>query len=136
MGDPGRFSIFGLPIVEDRLGGPLARIHAGLEWARAHRPKCRFAISATADTPFLPANLASLLRSVIDGDKPKLVVARSENGLHPVFGFGRLAANLGASLESGSSTHEAGGRKIDPFFNINRPGELVVAEAFLQSSAA
>ena len=33
-GDPTRFSIFGLPVVEDRLGdyaGPLAGVHAGLE---------------------------------------------------------------------------------------------------------
>jgi hypothetical protein len=28
-----------------------------------------------------------------------------------------------------------GGRIIDPFFNINRPGDLASAEAFLQTSA-
>jgi len=29
---------------------------------------------------------------------------------------------------------EAGNRKIDPFFNINRPDDLDAAEAFLQAS--
>ena len=56
-GDPARFSAFGLPVVEDRLGGyigPLAGVLAGLEWTRTNRPECRFAITAASDTPFLP----------------------------------------------------------------------------------
>jgi len=157
-GDRARFSMFGLPVVEDRLGdyaGPLAGIHAGLEWARAHRPNCRYVITAASDTPFLPADLVSRLRAVIDEEKPKLVVARSEAGLHPVFGLWpvALAADLEDSLRTGARkvsdwvrqhhadevvfpVVKAGGRSIDPFFNINRPDDLAAAEAFLQASAA
>lgn len=157
-GDPTRFSIFGLPVVEDRLGdyaGPLAGVHAGLEWARTHRPNCRYVITAASDTPFLPANLVSRLRAVIDEEKPKPIVARSEAGLHPVFGLWpvALAADLEDSLRTGAGkvsdwvrqryaeelvfpAVEAGGRNIDPFFNINRPDELATAEAFLRASAA
>lgn len=106
-GDPTRFSIFGLPVVEDRLGdyaGPLAGVHAGLEWARTHRPNCRYVITAASDTPFLPANLVSRLRAVIDEEKPKPIVARSEAGLHPVFGLWpvALAADLEDSLRTGA----------------------------------
>jgi len=155
-GDPARFSRFGLPVVEDRLGGhagPLAGIHAGLEWARANRPSCRFVITAAADTPFLPADLVSRFRSAIDEAKPMLVVARSETGLHPVIGLWpvSLGPDLGVSLKAGArkasdwarqhqaeevmfEAVEAGGRRIDPFFNINRPDDLAVAETFLQAN--
>ena len=39
--DAGRFAAFGLPVVADSISGyagPLAGVHAGLEWVRANRP--------------------------------------------------------------------------------------------------
>jgi molybdopterin-guanine dinucleotide biosynthesis protein A len=156
-GDPARFSAFGLPVVEDRLdfyAGPLAGILAGLEWARTNRPESRFAITAASDTPFLPADLVERLRSASGEGEANLVVARSAEGMHPVFGLWpvTLAADLEASLMSGDRKvsdwvrkHQARevmfppvnieGRTIDPFFNVNRPDELAAAEAFLQTSA-
>jgi molybdenum cofactor guanylyltransferase len=156
-GDPARFSTFGLPVVEDRLGfyaGPLAGILAGLEWVRTNRPESRFAITAPSDTPFLPADLVSRLCSASGEGAPDLAVARSADGMHPVFGLWPItvAPDLEASLTSGDrkvgewiEQHQAkkvmfppvkiGGRIIDPFFNINRPGDLASAEAFLQTSA-
>ena len=89
-GDPARFSAFGLPVVEDRLdfyAGPLAGILAGLEWARTNRPESRFAITAASDTPFLPADLVDRLRSASGEGEANLVVARSAEGMHPVFGL-------------------------------------------------
>jgi molybdopterin-guanine dinucleotide biosynthesis protein A len=156
-GDPARFSAFGLPVVEDRLGGyagPLAGIHAGLEWVRTNRPGCRFAITAASDTPFLPADLVDWLCSASGEGEPNLAVARSADGMHPVFGLWpvTLAPDLEASLISGDrkvsewvGQHQArevmfppleiGSRTIDPFFNINRADDLAAAEAFLQASA-
>jgi molybdopterin-guanine dinucleotide biosynthesis protein A len=156
-GDPARFSAFGLPVVADRLGfyaGPLAGILAGLEWARTNRPESRFAITAASDTPFLPADLVNRLCSAMGEGEPNLVVARSAEGMHPVFGLWpvTLAPDLEVSLMSGDREvsewvrqHQAkevlfppleiGGRTIDPFFNVNRPDELAAAEAFLQTSA-
>jgi molybdenum cofactor guanylyltransferase len=156
-GDPARFSAFGLPVVEDRLdfyAGPLAGILAGLEWARTNRPESRFAITAASDTPFLPADLVDRLRSASGEGEANLVVARSAEGMHPVFGLWHvtLAPDLDASLMSGDRKvsdwvrqHQARevmfppvkieGRTIDPFFNVNRPDELAAAEAFLQTSA-
>ena len=105
-GDPARFSAFGLPVVEDRLGfyaGPLAGILAGLEWARTNRPRSRFAITAASDTPFLPADLVDRLCSASGEGAPNLAVARSADGMHPVFGLWpvTLAPDLEASLISG-----------------------------------
>jgi len=156
-GDPARFSAFGLPVVEDRLGGyagPLAGILAGLEWARTNRPESRFAITAASDTPFLPADLVSRLCSASGEGVPDFAVARSADGMHAVFGLWpiTIAPDLEASLLSGDRKvsdwvrqHHAQeamfppvkieGRIIAPFFNVNRPDDLVAAEAFLQTSA-
>jgi len=84
-GDPARFSAFGLPVVEDRLGGYAGPL-AGLERARTNRPESRFAITAASDTPFLPADLVDRLCSASGEGAPNLAVARSADGLHPVFG--------------------------------------------------
>ena len=81
-------------------------------------------------------------------------MARSADGMHAVFGLWpiTIAPDLEASLLSGDRKvsdwvrqHQAKevmfppvkieGRIIDPFFNVNRPDDLVAAEAFLQTSA-
>jgi molybdopterin-guanine dinucleotide biosynthesis protein A len=155
--DPGRFAVFGLPHVPDRLAGkmgPLAGIHAGLAWAEANRPESRFVITVAADTPFFPTDLVSRLCAATDKTNPKLVVARSESGVHPVFGLWpvSLALHLEESLGRGGrkaldfvTEHQAkevtfqpvkiGGRAVDPFFNINRPEDLAEAETLLRATA-
>ena len=155
--DPGRFAAFGLPLVADRLHGqmgPLAGVHAGLTWAKAHRSGSRFVITVAADTPFFPADLVSRLCAATSVTDPKLVVARSERGVHPVFGLWpvSLAPRLEDSLRCGARKAldfvaaqqakevafppiEIGGRAVDPFFNINRPEDLTEAEALLSATA-
>ncbi|MEZ0282069.1 molybdenum cofactor guanylyltransferase MobA [Methyloceanibacter sp.] len=155
--DPARFAPFGLPLVPDGLAGqmgPLAGIHAGLVWAKANRPGSHFVITVAADTPFFPADLVSQLCATTSMTDPKLVVARSESGVHPVFGLWPVsfAPDLEDSLHRGGrkalgfvSEHRAkelafppveiGGRAVDPFFNINRPEDLAEAEALLRATA-
>ena len=155
--DPGRFGAFGLPLAPDRLDGqlgPLAGIHAGLAWAEANRPESRLVITVAADTPFFPTDLVSRLCAATDKADPTLVVARSEGGVHPVFGLWpvSLAPHLEDSLNRGArkaldfvTAHQAkevrfppvdvGGRAVDPFFNINRPEDLAEAEALLSATA-
>jgi molybdenum cofactor guanylyltransferase len=61
-GDLARFAGFGLPIVVDRLSGragPLAGVHAGIEWAIANRPESRFVVTAATDTPFFIETIES-----------------------------------------------------------------------------
>ena len=153
--DPVRFAPFNLQLAPDHLTGHMGPlIHAGLAWAKAHRQENRFVITAAADTPFFPADLVSRFCAATCMGDPKLVVARSDSGVHPVFGLWpvSLMCDLEESLRRGArkaldfvTRHvakevtfpklEIGGMAIDPFFNINRPEDLVEAEALLRATA-
>ena len=153
-GEPSRFASFGLPVVADSVSGyagPLAGVHAGLEWVRMNRPGIFYIVTVAADTPFFPTNLVSCFLAALE-DGHGICVARSEEGVHPVFGLWPVAFadKLEASLKQGArkvsvfvEQHGAkevpfppvmvGGRPIDPFFNINRLEELAAAEALLKA---
>ena len=65
-GDPDRFDAFGLPVVSDSVAGhqgPLAGVHAALEWVRANRPDVEHIVTVATDTPFFPADLVHRLLS-------------------------------------------------------------------------
>lgn len=156
-GEPSRFARFGLPVVADGVAGyagPLAGVHAGLEWVKANHPDLAYAVTVATDTPFLPSDLVSRFLAEADGEL-RLMVARSGEGVHPVIGLWpvSLAKGLEASLGQGERTAskwvaahgavevlfpdvEIGGRRIDPFFNINRPEDLAAAEGWLQAEAS
>ena len=112
-------------------------------------------ITAATDTPFFPTDLVARFLASLEGGEPKLLVARSEEGVHPVFGLWpvSLAPAIETSLAGGMRKvqawvreHQAkeisfpvgeiGGRKIDPFFNINRPEDLAEAEALFEAPPA
>ena len=152
-GDASRFARFGLPVVADSVAGfagPLAGIHAGLEWVKASRPGIRYGVTIAADTPFFPLDLVQRFIAELKHG-PALVVARSEEGTYPVVGLWpvALAGDIERSLKQGmrkvggwTEQHgavevsfppvEIGGRPIDPFFNINRPEDLAEAEALVK----
>src|SRR5918996_179456 len=47
-GEPSRFAAFNLPVVADSIAGyagPLAGVHAGLEWINANRPDVRYGVT-------------------------------------------------------------------------------------------
>lgn len=151
-GDPDRFAGFGLPVVSDSIAGhqgPLAGVHAALEWVKANRPDVDHAVTIATDTPFFPADLVSRLLSARD-DASSFRVAQSDVGIHPVIGLWPvdLAEALEDSLKRGerkvttwTRDHGAvpvffppvdvGGQSIDPFFNINAPEDLATAEALV-----
>jgi len=155
--NPDRFAAYGLPVVADSIAGyagPLAGVHAGLEWVKANRPGIEHVVTVATDTPFFPEDLVARLRASSD-DRSALRIAKSEVGTHYVIGLWpvALADALKASLERGDrrvgawvKDHEAvevdfpqvqvGGRVIDPFFNINAPEDLAMAEALLSESAS
>jgi molybdopterin-guanine dinucleotide biosynthesis protein A len=151
-GEASRFARFGLPVVPDSVAGfagPLAGIHAGLEWIKANRPDSRYGVTVATDTPFLPLDLVQRFLAE-QAQRPSLVVARSAEGTHPVVGLWpvALAGDIERSLQQGmrkvggwTEQHgavevsflpvEIGGRPIDPFFNINRPEDLAEAETLV-----
>jgi len=148
-GDPARFAAFGLPVapdVVDGFPGPLAGILTGMRWAAENCPAANWIVSAAADAPFLPADLVTRLIAGATAAGTGLACARSGDQAHPVFGVWRVA--LADDLER--SLVGAGIRKvdvwtashgcveigfpiagIDPFFNVNRPEDLAVAERIL-----
>ena len=77
-GDPDRFAPLGLPVVADTVEGhpgPLAGVLAGLEWASTtHASRL---LTAAADTPFLPGDLAEKLLRAVRHLPDAIAVARS-----------------------------------------------------------
>ena len=147
-GDPTRFAGLGLPIVADAIGGfvgPLAGIFAGLSWAQRLRPMPEAIVTAAVDTPFFPIDLVEHLAAAAAGGTG-IAVARSGGRVHPVFAC--VPSDCGKDLEDFLMRGEsrkvtdwldhagfvvvdfAGGEGAeDPFFNVNTPADLEVAEA-------
>ena len=155
-GDPSRFAPFGCTVVADSVvgyAGPLAGVHAGLEWTKANRPNVDHIVTVATDTPFFPIDLVRQFLAVPSEDEPAFYIARSELGLHPVIGLWpvSIADAIKTSLERGERkvtawTRDHGavpvffppinlsGQSIDPFFNINAPEDLAAAETLLDQS--
>ena len=144
-GEPRRFSAWPLPVVSDTLdgfAGPLAGVLAGMRWSIANAPEARFIVTAAADAPLLPRDLARRLLAALAGGGV-IALAQSSGELHPVIGLWpvALAQDLEEQLRSGvrkvldwTRRHTTvpvpfaplrlGGLDIDPFFNANTPAEL------------
>ena len=134
-GDPARFAAFGLPVLPDTIPGwlgPLAGVLAGMGWAAAQAiPRL---VTAAADTPFFPRDLAARLAPV---DAP--VVLATQGGDHPAFAAWNVALrhDLRAALVAGTRRMRdwmdaQGAVRVafggpDPFFNINTPEDLQAA---------
>jgi molybdenum cofactor guanylyltransferase len=151
-GDPGRFAAFGLPVVADAVGGfagPLAGILTGLDWAAAEAPDCPWVASVPGDAPFLPTDLVARLLDAVAGEGADLACAASAGQSHPVVGLWpvRLRHDLRRALVDEDirkvdrwtaryrlATVAFAADPVDPFFNANRPEDLVEAERWLAAA--
>jgi molybdopterin-guanine dinucleotide biosynthesis protein A len=146
-GNPARYAPFGLPILPDTIPdfpGPLAGILAAMRWAAgqgAHE-----VLTMPADTPFPPDDLVVRLQSArLQSARTTIACASSAGRTHPAVALWpvALADILETALLSGTrkviAWAEAQGltivdfpaEPIDPFFNINRPEDLIAAEHLL-----
>lgn len=147
-GDPTRFSSFGLAVVADGVSGfagPLAGVLAGLDWAAAHASDCRHVATFATDAPFFPTDLVARLSEAV-ARGADLACAASGGRTHPVFGLWPL--RLRDDLRHAMCAEDV--RKVDvwtarhrlaevafdradydPFFNANRPEDIMRAEAIL-----
>ena len=154
-GDPERFDEFGLPVVADSLDGflgPLAGVLAGLDYAADHG--FDHIVSVAADTPFFPTDLVSALETASKHmDVPiALAATKIEGGKtmrHPTFGLWPVALreDLRSALQNGlrkvvlwtdqhrAETHVFDSGEIDPFFNINTPEDLELANKMMETLA-
>ncbi len=152
-GDPARFDEFGLPVVADSLDGflgPLAGVLAGLDYAAEHG--FDHIVSVAADTPFFPTNLVLALETASKHmDVPiALAATKIEGGKtvrHPTFGLWPVALrdDLRSALQDGlrkvvlwtdqhgAETHVFESGDIDPFFNINTPEDLELANKMMET---
>jgi molybdopterin-guanine dinucleotide biosynthesis protein A len=154
-GDPARFDEFGLPVVADSLDGflgPLAGVLAGLDYAADHG--FDHIVSVAADTPFFPTDLVSALETASKHMDVQIALAATkiEGGKtvrHPTFGLWPVALreDLRSALQDGlrkvvlwtdqhgAETHVFDSGEIDPFFNINTPEDLELANKMMETLA-
>lgn len=150
-GDPARFAAFGLPVVADTVdgfAGPLAGVLAGLDWAAENAPGCEWVVTVATDAPFFPDDLVARLMATTENEETDLACAESGGRAHPVFGLWPVA--LREDLRNALVDEDI--RKVDlwtvrhrlavvsfpapvvdPFFNINRPEDVVEAERIFTS---
>jgi molybdopterin-guanine dinucleotide biosynthesis protein A len=142
-GEQGRFEPFGLPVLPDGPGGavgPLAGVLAALRHASGIGVP--FVVSVPCDTPFLPVDLVARLHEARIGNGAPGAVASSRGREHPTVGLWPVSslpdleqAVLGEGMRR---ARDAVARlrlapaewtlAVDPFFNVNTPEELAVAE--------
>ena len=145
--DKSRFATLAIPVIADTIAdyaGPLAGILAGMDYARQNG--FEHICSVAADTPFFPSDFVSRLAEYRDHD---IVLASSQGFRQPTFGLWSLTLlpDLKHFLEEGDErkimrfvqqhhwttvafdTMQANG--ADPFFNINTPDDVTLAEQYL-----
>jgi molybdopterin-guanine dinucleotide biosynthesis protein A len=145
-GDPARFADTGLPVVADDVpdfAGPLAGILAGVDWAAANAPDLTFVASVPGDCPFLPRDLVMRLHAARAEAGLPLACARSGQWRHPVAGLWPVALREDLrealtreglrKIELWTSRHGVAladwpAEPVDPFFNVNTPGDVAAAE--------
>lgn len=137
------YAAFGCPLVADTIPGrpgPLAGVLAGLERLASEAPEASL-LTVPADTPFLPADLARRLTER-QADTGRVVCAGSGGQRHPVIALWPASARaalrqsllagrlkVGLLLDAlGAVTERWEGEPDDPFFNVNTPEELAIAE--------
>ena len=140
-GEPSRFSGFGLEVVPDVLTSlttPLTGLHAALRFAKS--VDADVLMTVPSDTPFLPYDLVARLFA--------RGVAIASSGGQDHFIIGAWKTELLDDLERAivkdgvfrvkDWAHRALAQKLewpiephDPFFNVNTPEDLLIAEQIL-----
>ncbi|MEO0881584.1 MAG: molybdenum cofactor guanylyltransferase MobA [Pseudomonadota bacterium] len=130
-----------LTVLPDRMAGglgPLAGIHAALVWAEEEGGG--HVLTAPVDTPFLPLDL---LQRLYHGGGPAIAASKGRThgvcGLWPTSCLPHLEQQLGAADRSVQAwitcckarIVEFSADPIDPFFNINRPDDMVKGSQYL-----
>ena len=145
------FQDFNLIIVPDtsgdgrieEFGGPLIGVLSVLEWTAVHRPTITKVATFPTDTPFLPKDFVDRAVRALNLEKAEFACAISGERAHPVVALWpvelrhelrRLVIDDGLRRVDWLLGHfrtakvEYTTQPVDPFFNINRPEELVEGE--------
>lgn len=141
-----RFARTRLPVIADVFPnnlGPLAGVHAGLNWMRSNNPNTIWLASFASDSPFFPTDLVAQLLNAVTANNSQLAVATSKGRTHPIFALWHVSLidKIEQQLQTGDMprlqdwikqqklvTVEFAVENYDPFFNINTPQDLYTAE--------
>lgn len=137
---------FGTPVISDKIknyAGPLAGIASAMEWGE--KAGLSHIVTVATDTPFFPENLVQKLAEQDEGNI--ITIARSGGFKHPAFGIWQtdLHADLTHWLKTSDTMkvmayvmdhyHDFADFEfagdLDPFFNVNTPEDLAIAERYL-----
>jgi molybdopterin-guanine dinucleotide biosynthesis protein A len=135
------------PIIEDKVAkfsGPLAGLYSGLLDQRLS--SAEYLLLAPCDGPFIPDNLADELYGLILSQNADVACVRYENVVQATFSLWRKRT-VTAVKKALLSDHNGGFKPllgelntvyfdwayspVNPFFNINTPDDLNVAERIL-----
>ena len=150
-GDPRRFAAYDLTVLADTepdFPGPLAGVLAGLDWAASRGAS--HVVSVAADSPFFPTDLVNRFWAAsVESGLPIALAATDDPDRgplrQPTFGLWPVALceDLRAAIRAGArkivlwaDRHGAAvvgfpAEPFDPFFNLNRPEDMVIAERLL-----
>lgn len=143
----------GMDLVPDRIPGklgPLAGVLAAMQDTTLRYPHASHVATLPIDSPFFPLDLVPRLAQAIEGPN-EIAIAASLSQDHPVFGLWpvSVAADLETWIVSDEKRRvrdflarhqvrrvdfaavETPIGPLDPFFNINRPADLIEAEKWL-----
>lgn len=157
-GDPTRFAEYRLPVAQDVIegfAGPLAGILTGMDWVSANAPRSAWMASFASDAPFFPLDMVPRMLAAAEAADANLVCAQSGGRNHPVFGLWSMALREDLrqavveeelrKVDRWTARHrlvtvtfdplETEQGTLDPFFNTNRPDDLIEAEAFASFEA-
>jgi len=142
-GDPHAYAGLGCDLVPDTIAGhpgPLAGVLAGLDRLATEDAQASL-LTVPADTPFLPADLAARLQTR-QAETGGVVCAGSQGQRHPVIALWPASARtalrhslmagrlkVGLLLDTLNAVTEGWDNEPDdPFFNVNTPEDLAIAE--------
>tara|TARA_B100000029_G_C17551866_1_gene950382 strand:+ start:1339 stop:1959 length:621 start_codon:yes stop_codon:yes gene_type:complete len=128
--------------VEKGFLGPLAGIHASLEWINTNKKQIDWLITVPSDTPFIPKNLVEKLYISATKNNCKIILARSNNKTHPIIGIWHTSLYLSLkkdlflgtrkildyAIKNSLGYAEFFNSNYDPFFNINYKKDIIEAE--------
>ena len=135
-----------LEVIKDSIGGfkgPLAGILTGMEYGK--KKNFKWLITFPFDAPFFKIDLLNKLLIKIKKKKNKIVIAKSNNRVHPVFGIWSICLkdSLSEAIKKDNirkidlfiKKHDHAivnfnYKKIDPFFNINNFNDLRKAKKY------
>jgi molybdopterin-guanine dinucleotide biosynthesis protein A len=148
-GDAERFASFALPVQADIVpdfAGPLAGVVSAMAWTKQNRTNATHIITMAADTPFFPADYVARMLKQMQEKEQRLACASYQGRTQPVFGL--WPVDLFEDLYRAIVEDDM--RKVDrftapygvadvafdellenPFFNVNRPEDLILAEQLI-----